>query len=264
MSTKQFRNRPRKRFGQNFLHDQNIIDRIIDAINPGKNQHIIEIGPGKGAITGKLLAVTDSLRVIEIDRNLAAILRTKYGSHPGFILYEADVLKFDFNEIECPEASLRILGNLPYNISTPLIFHLLNYHSKIQDMVFMLQREVVNRLAAGVGHKNYGRLSLMVQYYCQVEPLFKVPPTAFHPQPKVESAMVKLTPYRQLPVPAKDIRILENVIRTAFSQRRKTIKNSLKTLITVDQLQALNIDINYRPENLSLHEYVRISDRLLE
>ncbi|MDT8398048.1 MAG: 16S rRNA (adenine(1518)-N(6)/adenine(1519)-N(6))-dimethyltransferase RsmA [Pseudomonadales bacterium] len=252
----------RKRFGQNFLHDPHIIDRIIKAFKPLPGQHLLEIGPGQGALTDSLLSAGEHLDVIEVDRDLAAMLRQRYLDKPGFILHEADVLKFDFRSLDCPPHSLRIIGNLPYNISTPLLFHLLDYQDLIHDMSFMLQREVVDRMAAAVSADNYGRLSLMMQYHCKVERLFRVPSTAFTPQPKVESAIVKLTPWRERPFTAKNPAMLAQVVRTAFNQRRKTIRNSLKTLLPLAQLEALGIDINLRPENLSLADYVRISDSL--
>lgn len=259
-----FSHRARKRFGQNFLIDQNIIERIVKAVKPQKGRALIEIGPGQGAITEKLLAESEHLDVIEIDRDLAAHLNSRYGSHPGFTLHESDVLKFDFNNIPCPQDGFRILGNLPYNISTPLLFHLLTYHEKIHDMVFMLQLEVVNRMVAGVSDNNYGRLGIMIQYFCKVERLFKVPANAFDPAPKVESAIVKLTPHSTLPFPATNSKMLEQVVRVAFSQRRKTIRNSLKTLLPSNHLEALDIDSSLRPENISLKDYVRISNFLAE
>lgn len=252
----------RKRFGQNFLIDQTVIERIVKAINPNKGQPLVEIGPGQGAITEKLLASCGQLDVIEIDRDLAALLRSRYDSHPGFRLHENDILKFDFDTLECPEEGFRILGNLPYNISTPLLFHLLQYQNKIRDMVFMLQLEVVKRMVAGVGDNNYGRLGIMIQYHCRVEKLFNVPATAFDPAPKVESAIVKLIPYDSLPFPATDTKLLEEVVRVAFTKRRKTLRNSLKTHITEEQLSSLNIDASLRPEKISLEQYVNISNFL--
>ena len=256
-----YQHRARKRFGQNFLHDQNIVERIVKAANPGGEKCLVEIGPGQGALTEQLLAQNGRLEVIEVDRDLATLLRGRYEGHPGFCLHERDVLKFDFNEIIC-DGPLHIVGNLPYNISTPLLFHLLNYHSRIESMLFMLQQEVVERLAADVGEKSYGRLGLMVQYYCEVEPLFRVPASAFSPQPKVESAIVRLTPHAVLPCPTRNPATLAKVVRIAFGQRRKTIRNSLRSLLSAEQLEALDIDTNLRPENLSLQEYVRISDTL--
>ncbi|MES2623800.1 MAG: 16S rRNA (adenine(1518)-N(6)/adenine(1519)-N(6))-dimethyltransferase RsmA [Pseudomonadota bacterium] len=251
--------RARKRFGQNFLHDQHVIARIVKAITPREGQMLVEIGPGKGAITEPLLDACSELTVIEIDRDLAAMLTSRFADKPGFRLVEQDVLEFDFATLNAPAASLRILGNLPYNISTPLLFHLLQYHELIADMVFMLQLEVVNRLAAQPGDPDYGRLSIMMQYYCKVEKLFKVPATAFVPQPKVESAIVKLTPWRELPYPATNIVTFTNVVRTAFNQRRKTIRNTLKNLLSNEQLESLELDLSLRPENLSIEDYVRIT-----
>jgi len=255
-----FSHRARKRFGQNFLHDQHVIARIVKAITPRTDQFLVEIGPGQGAITEPLLASSGQVTTIEIDRDLAAQLRSRFDAHPGFKLIEMDVLKFDFASLDCAAGAMRILGNLPYNISTPLLFHLLNYHRLIHDMVFMLQLEVVNRLAAQPGEADYGRLSVMMQYFCKVEKLFKVPPSAFVPQPKVDSAIVKLTPWRPLPHPARNFSTFANVVRTAFNQRRKTIRNTLKTLMDGELMAQLQLDLNLRPENLSLADYVRIAD----
>lgn len=253
--------RARKRFGQNFLHDHNTIARIVRAAAPRPGQSLIEIGPGQGAITAPLLEAATQLTVIEIDRDLAAALRTRFAGNPGFHLIEQDVLKVNFAELGNRQpANLRILGNLPYNISTPLLFHLLDYRELISDMLFMLQLEVVDRMAALPNSPDYGRLSVMMQYHCKVEKLFTVPPGAFTPQPKVESAIVKLTPWRPLPHPARNPDTLGRVVRAAFSQRRKTLRNTLKTLLPADQLDVLGLDLNLRPENVGLRDYVRISD----
>jgi 16S rRNA (adenine1518-N6/adenine1519-N6)-dimethyltransferase len=258
----EFKHRPRKRFGQNFLHDTNVIERVVESINPSENDHIIEIGPGQGALTKYLLPACKKLEVIELDRDLASFLANGLQKEKHFEIHQLDVLKFDFNSLGAEEKSLRIVGNLPYNISTPVMFYLLKYHHLIKDMTFMLQLEVVNRLAAEAGNKNYGRLGLMVQYHCQVDHLFNVPSTAFTPQPKVSSAIVRLTPHQTLPTPAKDIDLLKVVIRTAFNQRRKTLKNSLKTLVSEDVLNTLPLDTSLRPENMSLQDYVLISDAI--
>ena len=254
--------RARKRFGQNFLHDRGVIDRIVKAAAPRGGECLLEIGPGQGALTGPLLAANGRLEAIEVDRDLAAALRHRFGGHTGFVLHEADVLKFDFSAIDCAPGALRIVGNLPYNISTPLIFRLLEQHGRIRDMLFMLQREVVERMAAGPGEPAYGRLSVMVQYHCKVELLFGVPPGAFQPRPKVESAIVRLEPWQEPPHPASDPRALERVVRTAFNQRRKTVRNALRSLMSEEQLTRLGIDSGLRPENLSLADYVRISSVL--
>jgi 16S rRNA (adenine1518-N6/adenine1519-N6)-dimethyltransferase len=252
----------RKRFGQNFLHDANVIERIVRAITPRPGQRLVEIGPGQGAITAPLLQAGADLTAIEIDRDLAAMLRDRFGAEPRFHLVEMDVLKFDFATLGAEPAGLRVLGNLPYNISTPLIFHLLDYAPLIHDMVFMLQLEVVERMAAAPDTDDYGRLSVMVQYHCKVEKLFKVPPGAFHPQPKVDSAIVRLTPQRPLPFEASDPGLFERVVREAFSQRRKTLRNTLRKLVTPEQFAQLGIDTSRRAETLGLEDYVRIANLL--
>lgn len=259
-----YEHRARKRFGQNFLEDHNIIRRIVKAIAPKPENNLVEIGPGKGAITEQLISQCPDMNVIELDRDLIPILLSKFiVDYPDFKVHQTDALKFDFATLlENKKTPLRIVGNLPYNISTPLIFHLLTYYNKIKDMHFMLQKEVVLRLAAKPGEKNYGRLSIMVQYYCEVENLFLVPPESFDPQPKVDSAIVRLVPHATLPHPAKDIKTLEKLVNVAFQQRRKTLRNSLKQLISADEIEALNIDSSVRPERLTLAEYVAISDKL--
>ncbi|MAD47140.1 MAG: 16S rRNA (adenine(1518)-N(6)/adenine(1519)-N(6))-dimethyltransferase [Oceanospirillaceae bacterium] len=256
--------RARKRFGQNFLHDTHVIDKIVRAINPKHSDALVEIGPGMGALTEPLLDACGKLDVVELDRDLIPILRTKFFNYPEFTIHEGDALKFDFNTILKPGQQLRIVGNLPYNISTPLIFHFLAHHTIVQDMHFMLQKEVVDRLAAGPGTSDYGRLGIMAQYYCKVEPLFIVSPGSFNPPPKVDSAIVRLSPYNDLPFPAKDVKTLQRVVREAFSMRRKTLRNTLKNLISADQLEALGIDNGLRPERLSLQDYVRIADAVYD
>ncbi|MEX0619500.1 MAG: 16S rRNA (adenine(1518)-N(6)/adenine(1519)-N(6))-dimethyltransferase RsmA [Pseudohongiellaceae bacterium] len=254
--------RPRKRFGQNFLHDEHVIRKIIDSIQIRPEDHIVEIGPGQGALTRHLVNQGKRLDLIELDRDLVVRLSSEMGSHDHLHLHQADILKFDLGDIAEPGFPLRVVGNLPYNISTPVIFRLLKYQSMIRDMVFMLQLEVVNRMAAEPGNRTYGRLGLMVQYYCRVEHLFDVPANAFTPRPKVVSAIVRLTPHTTPPVEARDVGCLQNVIRTAFTQRRKTLKNSLKTLISEDAWTNIPVDNSQRPENISLADYVRISDSL--
>ncbi len=252
----------RKRFGQNFLHDQHIIDRIIREIAPTSDDHLLEIGPGQGALTKQLAKSGARLDCIELDRDLAEHLRHQYRDYDNVHIHQHDILKFDINELLIDTRPIRIIGNLPYNISTPVLFHLLKYYEGIQDMSFMLQLEVVERMSAGVGDKSYGRLSLMLQYFCEAEKLFNVPPQAFIPQPKVNSAIVRLTPHKVLPTPAKNVENLKLVVRTAFNQRRKTLRNSLKTLISDDMLGNLAIDTKLRPENLNLADYVMISDAI--
>lgn len=250
----------RKRFGQNFLHDQYIIDQIVSAINPLSDQTLVEIGPGLGAITEPVCELIDKLNVVELDRDLAKRLR----SHP-FIgsklnVIETDALKFDFSTLFEEGKPLRVFGNLPYNISTPLMFHLFSFAGKVQDMHFMLQKEVVNRLAASPGNKNYGRLSIMAQYYCTVVPVLHVPPGAFNPPPKVDSAVVRLIPHTTKPFPVKNEELLNQICAAAFNQRRKTLRNSLKNEITEEDLVALGIKPDLRAENLSLQDYVTITN----
>jgi 16S rRNA (adenine1518-N6/adenine1519-N6)-dimethyltransferase len=252
--------RARKRFGQNFLVDQTVIERILRAVNPLPGQHLVEIGPGKGALTALLAEASDRLTVIELDRDLVPWLKVKFERYPGFELFQADALKFDFSALASSSDSLRIVGNLPYNISTPLIFHLLRSANLVQDMHFMLQKEVVQRLAAQPGDKAYGRLGIMVQYYCQVENLFEVPPGAFAPAPKVDSAVVRLVPHRRLPYPAQHLNTLEKLVNVAFQQRRKTLRNALKQLLPVEVIDQLPVDMGLRAENISLQSYVELSN----
>ncbi len=252
----------RKRFGQNFLHDPGVIERIVRAINPKPGEAMVEIGPGLGAITQELLEINPALQVVELDRDLIPVLRTKFFNYPEFRIHEADALKFDFRQLVQDGKRLRIVGNLPYNISTPLIFHLLEQSGVVQDMHFMLQKEVVQRLAAVPGDNNYGRLGIMAQYFCKVQPLFEVGPGAFRPAPKVDSAIVRLVPHETLPHPARDLTTLQTVVRTAFNARRKTLRKGLGGLVTAQQLQSLGIDDGLRPENLWLADYVRIADLL--
>ncbi|WP_439510736.1 16S rRNA (adenine(1518)-N(6)/adenine(1519)-N(6))-dimethyltransferase RsmA [Marinimicrobium koreense] len=254
--------RARKRFGQNFLVDGNVIDRIVGAINPQPGELLVEIGPGKGALTARLADKAEHLRVIELDRDLVPWLKVQFEKHPDFELFQADALKFDFTTLMNDEQSLRIVGNLPYNISTPLIFHLLSYAGQVKDMHFMLQKEVVKRMAAGPGEKAYGRLGIMVQYDCQVEPLFEVPPGAFDPAPKVDSAVVRLTPHARRPFTATNRKTLSQLVNVAFQQRRKTLRNALKNLVEPEQLDQLPVDASLRPEALSLEDYVRLSNAI--
>jgi len=253
----------RKRFGQNFLHDPGVIERIVRAINPKPEDAIVEIGPGLGALTEEILAINPRLQVVELDRDLIPVLRTKFFNYPEFRIHEADALKFDFSQL-VEDRPLRIIGNLPYNISTPLIFHLLSQAGVVQDMHFMLQKEVVQRLAAVPGDNNYGRLGIMAQYFCKVQPLFEVGPGAFKPAPKVDSAIVRLVPHETLPHPARDLATLQAVVRTAFNARRKTLRKALGGMISAEQLQSLGIDDGLRPENLSLADYVHIADFLFD
>ena len=251
---------PRKRFGQHFLHDQRVINRIIKAIAPVASDHLVEIGPGLGALTEMILSVTGQLDVIEIDRDLVPKLTAKYGHLGELRVYAADALEFDFTQLCENDIPLRIFGNLPYNISTPLIFHLIDNIAVIKDMHFMLQKEVVERMAAKPASEHYGRLSVMVQYHCQVEVLFLVSASSFSPPPQVESAVVRLIPHPVLPYIAEDLTILREVVRCAFGQRRKMLSNSLKELISATDLSALGIDPKVRAEQLSVSDFIKISN----
>jgi 16S rRNA (adenine1518-N6/adenine1519-N6)-dimethyltransferase len=255
--------RARKRFGQNFLRDRGIISRIVRAIGPRPGERLVEIGPGQGALTEPLLEAADGhLEVIELDRDLIPGLRVQFFNHPDFVIHEGDALKFDFRALRGEGQPLRVVGNLPYNISTPLIAHLLEAGDAIADMHFMLQKEVVERLAAAPGGPDWGRLSVMAQYRCRVESLFVVPPEAFVPRPKVDSAIVRLTPHAELPYPAVDEGLLFSLVREAFGQRRKTLRNNLKGRIEAEALATLDIDPSRRPQTLSVEEFVRIANHL--
>lgn len=251
--------RTKKRFGQHFLHDHLVIQKIIHEINPAKTDCIVEIGPGLGALTFPLLEKLSKLNVVEIDRDV--ITRLKQKNNPKLLIHSEDALKFEFSELAGNKA-LRVVGNLPYNISTPLIFHLLESTQEIQDMHFMLQNEVVQRITAQPGNKSFGRLSVMVQYYCQTEYLFFVGPESFDPPPKVDSAILRLTPWKDRPFLANDEKNLSQLVATAFSMRRKTLRNNLKKVISTEQIEKLGIDPSLRAEMLNVEDFVRLSNLL--
>lgn len=250
--------RARKRFGQHFLTDTAIIDRLVRSVAPTTGETLVEIGPGQGALTFPLLDEVDHLQVVELDRDLIELLRRRVAPE-RLTIHQSDALRFDFAAL-AGNGPLRVVGNLPYNISTPLIFHLLAQAGGIRDMTFMLQKEVVERLTAEPGSKDYGRLSVMVQYHCQADYLFFVPPGAFQPPPKVDSAVVRLTPHPTPPWPAGDPAWLSQVVAQAFSQRRKAIRNSLKRLIDGGALEAVGIDPGLRPDHLSVADYVALAN----
>lgn len=243
--------RARKRFGQHFLHDPAVLDRIVDAIGPRKTDHLVEIGPGRGALTRRLLAAPHAtLDAIEVDRDLVALLSSELAEAPRLTLHEADALEFDFAALaHARGGKLRILGNLPYNIATPLIFNLLRDAAVIADMCFMLQREVVDRIVASPGHDAYGRLTVMLAPWVQAERLFDVGPGAFHPPPKVSSAVVRLA-IRAKPAFAVSPNFAA-VVTAAFSHRRKTLRNAVKHVISREQIEAAGIDPAVRPETLA-------------
>lgn len=255
-----YSHRARKRFGQNFLQDQGVIRAIANAIAPSASDHLVEIGPGLGALTAELIGQCKNLTLVELDRDLLPILKQRFGTEKDWGIISADALKLDFGELAGKE-KIRIVGNLPYNISTPLIFHLLEHAGSVQDMHFMLQKEVVLRLTAEPGTGTWGRLAIMVQYYCDTQYLLDVPPTAFDPVPKVDSAVVRLTP-RQPLHKAHNIDNLELVVKTAFAQRRKTLRNTLKSLFNDEQLLSYDIEPGARPETLTLEQYVHLANQL--
>jgi 16S rRNA (adenine1518-N6/adenine1519-N6)-dimethyltransferase len=249
----------RKRFGQNFLHDPMIIQRIVSKVAPQPGDHIVEIGPGLGALTTTILPLVGELDVIELDRDLIPKLQQQCSGLGELWIHNVDALKYDFTQLATTSRSLRVIGNLPYNISTPLLFHLLTQASAIRDMHFMLQKEVVDRMTAGPGSKTYGRLSIMVQYHCKVEKLFNVGPGAFKPKPKVDSAVVRLLPYVTPPVDTGDKHKFEQIVNAAFSQRRKTLRNSLKNLVPEDVIINTGIDPGLRAEALGIEQFALLS-----
>jgi 16S rRNA (adenine1518-N6/adenine1519-N6)-dimethyltransferase len=248
--------RPRKRYGQNFLVDRSYVARIVEAIDPRPDDRAVEIGPGLGALTAPLLERLSVLHVIEIDRDIAARLASEFPAE-RLVVHQGDALKFDFASLG---SRLRVIGNLPYNISSPLLFRTVECIEAIRDCHFMLQREVVERMAAGPGSKVYGRLSVMLQYRFRVDKLFNVPAGAFRPVPQVDSACVRLTPHATLPCRAQDEPLLAQMVTRAFSQRRKTVRNALSDFVTAEELSALGVDPRLRPEDLSLDDFVRVAN----
>ncbi len=252
------RHTPRRRFGQNFLAAPGIVAKIVAAVSPRPGQTVVEIGPGLGALTGPLLERLDHLHVVEIDRDLIARLKAAFPAG-RLTIHEGDALKFDFAGLG---SDLRIVGNLPYNISTPLLFHVARYAGRIREMHFMLQREVVDRMVAAPGGSDYGRLSVMLQYRFAMERLFIVPPGAFVPAPKVDSALVRLVPRPAAALAARDETTLARVVMAAFGQRRKMLRNTLRDLIDEAGLEALGIRPTARAEALAVADFVRIANHL--
>jgi len=262
MSPKPLTHQPRKRFGQNFLIDTQIIHRIVSIIRPNVGEHLVEIGPGLGALTLPVLQLTGEMDVIELDRDVIPILKSHAEGLGELRIHSHDALSFDFSTLRHGPERLRVFGNLPYNISTPLMFHLLDQLDHIDDMHFMLQQEVVTRLAAAPGSKAYGRLSVMVQYFCDVEDRLTVPPESFKPAPKVMSAIVCLIPKRPLREKANDFTVFSDVVHRAFAHKRKTLRNNLKDLLSEDDLRENGINPNERAENLPLEAFIKISNWL--
>ncbi|MBS1217371.1 MAG: dimethyladenosine transferase [Proteobacteria bacterium] len=247
---------PRRRFGQNFLVDHGTIAAIVAAIAPQRGDNLVEIGPGLGALTAPLLARLNRLQVIEIDRDLIARLRAQYPAD-RLVIHAGDVLEFDFAKLG---DNLRVAGNLPYNISTPLLFRFAEFAGHIRDVHVMLQREVVERMIAAPGDSEFSRLSVMLQYRFDMEKLIDVPAEAFDPAPKVESAVVRLTPLAPLPHPARDEAVFSSVVARAFAQRRKTLRNTLKGVMADREFAQLGINPGARAQELSVADFVRIAD----
>jgi 16S rRNA (adenine1518-N6/adenine1519-N6)-dimethyltransferase len=236
------------------------VANIVAAINPQANDHLVEIGPGLGVLTESLLPCVTAMDAIELDRDIIPKLAEQCRQRGELHIHASDALKFDFAALAKDGRKLRIVGNLPYNISTPLMFRLLAIRELIIDMHFMLQKEVVDRLAASPGNKNYGRLSVMMQYHCRVEALLDVPPESFDPPPKVQSAVVRLVPYTEPPVAVNEVNQLERLVTQAFSQRRKTLRNTLKPLLSAEQMEAVGVDPKRRAETLSLAEFAKLAN----
>lgn len=245
---------PRKRFGQNFLQDQSIISKIIDCINPEPTQTLVEIGPGLAALTEPLISKLGHIDVVELDRDIISFLQKKF-SQEQITIHEGDALKMDFS---FSGASIRVVGNLPYNISTPILFHLSQF-SNITNMVFMLQKEVVERICARTNSTDYGKLTIMLQYKYKCRYLLDVPPESFYPAPKVDSAIVSLTPRTDYDYTLVDEKKLNTIVSKAFNQRRKTISNSLKGMFSTEQLEACGISLQSRAENISIEQYIALT-----
>lgn len=250
----------RKRFGQNFLTDSFVIQQIIRAINPKSGDTLLEIGPGLGALTYPMLEVAEKLTVIELDRDLAQRLLDNPDIEDKISVIQGDALKIDISPIPEKGSPFKVFGNLPYNISTPLLFKLFEYASIIDSMHFMLQKEVVERMAAQPGSKQYGRLSVMTQYYCTVIPVLEVPPNSFVPPPAVDSAVVRLLPKNNVDAHSQLTKSLDKICKAAFSQRRKTLRNTLKGTLSIDALEAVGIDPSLRAETLSLQQFIALAE----
>ena len=253
--------RPRKRFGQNFLHDAQVIERILTHIAPRPGERIVEIGPGPGALTAPLLERIHTLDAVELDRDLILPLQAACASKGELRIHQADALRFDFARLY-PGEPLRLVGNLPYNIATELIFRLIEGPAHIRDMHFMVQKEVAERLIAAPGGGDYGRLSVMAQYHCRAERLLSVGPGAFRPAPKVESAVVRLTPHAAPPVAIHDVKAFKQTVTEAFNQRRKTLRRIFKKRLIEADFERMNIAPEARPETLDIGQFALLAERL--
>ena len=252
---------PRKSLGQNFLQDPNIIRKIVASLNIKKDDVVMEIGPGRGALTELMLPLAGQLHLVEFDRDLARYWRGRADENTSLVVHEYDVLKFDLKEVlAATERRIKIIGNLPYNISSPVLFHLMPFAARIDSQVVMLQKEVVDRMSANSGNKQYGRLSVMLQYRYQIENLFKVPASAFFPPPKVESAIARLTPKQTIEKPVNNLLDFELIVKQAFSQRRKTLRNTLKGYLSAEQMESVAVAPTDRAEVLSVDNFVDLTN----
>lgn len=252
-------NRPRKHFGQHFLHDKNIIGKIIDAVAPGPADCFIEIGPGRGAITGPLLERVSKLDVVEIDHELAEAIDEELGGN-RLTVHNADALKFDFRELATANSQMRLVGNLPYNISSPLLFHILTFDSLFKDIHVMLQKEVVARMTAQSGNKTYGRLTVAIAARCGVESLFDIKPGSFTPPPRVDSSFVRLVPDARRRALIDDEAAFDRVLSQAFNMRRKRLANAVKALVSESEIESVGIDPGHRAEQLDVQAFVRLGN----
>jgi len=252
---------PRKSLGQNFLQDANIINKIVASLNIESHDIVLEIGPGRGALTELILPLTERCHLVEFDRDLVEFWQGRVVEFPNLVVHGQDILKFDLNAILSESArSIKIVGNLPYNISSPVLFHLMKYVDRIDSQIVMLQKEVVERMASRPGSKQYGRLSVMLQQRYSIEYLFTVPSNAFFPAPKVESAIARLTPLEQPDCPVDDYQHFALLVKQAFSQRRKTLRNTLKGLLDAEQIESLGIEPSVRAETLSVSDFARLAN----
>lgn len=250
----------KKQFGQHFLADRYYVDKIVMAVNPVAGDNLVEIGPGQGAITFPLLRKHPRLTVIEFDRDLIAPLAAAAAPLGELTIIHRDVLQVDFSALAEPGRKIRLVGNLPYNISSPILFHALEHAAAISDMTFMLQKEVVDRMAAAPGSKVYGRLSVMLQAYCRVDSLFIVPPGAFRPPPKVDSAVARLVPHDPATIGINDPARFAEVVRAAFGQRRKTLRNALNGVCTAEQFAAAGVRPEARAEQIEVAQFIALAN----
>lgn len=251
--------RPRKRFGQHFLTSSEVIEQIVSAIAPREGETIVEIGPGQAAITDPLAALATELHAIEFDRDLAGRLIKRFSNNDKVTIHQADALDFDFSRLG---DKLRVVGNLPYNISTPLLFHLLNFKTCIEDAHFMLQKEVVDRMCASPGSKSYGRLTVMLGCQMEMVPLFEVPPEAFSPPPRVTSSVIRMRPVAEPGIAIQDTDLLASIVRSAFSMRRKTLRNALQGVVEATDLAAVDIDAGIRPEQVPIPDWIALANHI--